>query len=271
MKKIIILMFLLLGINEASQADTVAFAPLQPLAPLQTKTISPIYNPNNAIGTNTLANPFAGNYSQIDQIELSLFGRNYPNQTIALRLGRIEKSLFTTTYPNSTTTQRIDNIISNFNQINKFPNISRNELSRLESKILSQTYPQNNSLRRIERLEQQLFGAKQTGDADSRLEALRTASRNYNNTYANANLNQGGWKGIASAIGSNLLGGTMTGYTPMVSPLYNNYNNYNAWGSPMYNNYPTGGYGMYRGYRSNHGYVDDFQNFSSGTGVTILD
>lgn len=245
------------------------FPPLQPLGNIN----SPMQNYNNNINSlpEQIVQQNSASYSNISQIEQALFGRNYSHQNISARLSRIERSLFTTTYPNATNTQRIDNIISNFNQMNKYPNISKNVLSRIESQMFSQVYPMNNSERRIERIEQQLFGATQSGDIEARYKAIQMAAKNYRRNDLNqqypSQIAQSGWKGLMGNFGNALMGGSMTGFTPALNP-YNTYNNYN---SPSQN-----GYGMYRGYGVNRGlggfsYGDSFNNYGSGSSVTILD
>lgn len=253
------------------RCTTTYFPPLQPI-----DTANPIQDYNSNI--TSLPDPFVSpnniNYPDINRIEQTLYGQTFQNQNISIRLTRIEKSLFSTTYPNSSSAQRIDNIISNFNQINKYPNISKNELTRLESRILNQTFAQNNPERRIERLEQQIFGAVQSGDYSSRYEALKMAAKTYNknNIYSPNNFPQTGWKGIAANLGNSFAGGTMTGFTPPITPYYNtNQNAYNNRITPF-----ASGYGMYKGYGVNRGlngfsYGDSFSNYGSGAGVTILD
>lgn len=246
-----------------------------PLLPVNQNEAAEQYENSITTVPDTFAKPQNTNYSDISQIEQTLFGQTYENQNISSRLSRIEKSLFSRTYQGASNAQRIDNIISNFNQINKYPNISKNELSRLESRIFNQSFSSNDPQRRIERLEQQVFGAVQNGDLDSRYEAIRMASKTYlrNNNFNNypQNLRQTGWKGVTNNLGNAILGGSMTGFTPPINPYNYGYNN-------SYNNYtnPYGSYGNYRGYRANRGlggfgYNDLFGGFTNGTGVTILD
>lgn len=303
MKRTLILCLFLAMSETAGICATTFFPPLQPLQPVQqvggnnlaqnnnnsiTSLPDPFVSPANTPNTPNVNNP------DISQIEQSLFGQSYVKQNISVRLSRIEKSLFTTTYPNSSVAQRIDNIISNFNQINKYPNISKNTLSKIESQVFSQNFPQNSAERRVERLEQQVFGAVQSGDLESRYEAVKMAAKSYsrnkrnNDQYFPNDMPQSGWKGLANNLGGAFFGGSMTGFTPPINP-YNNYNNgYNNYSSsysnpdPYNSNFPSSytnsyanayqpGCGMYRGVRTNHGYSDSFQNYSSGTGVTILD
>lgn len=280
MKRIVLLSLLLIASQTAANCAITYFPPLMPASntPIQ------FQNYNNSI--TSLPDPFASkadlNYSAVSRVENALYGHTFGNQNISVRLERIEQSLFNTTYKNATPTQRIDNIISNFNQLNKYPNISANILSRLENKVFNRTYQQNNIERRIERLEQQVFGAVQSGDMDSRYEALVSAVRNYNAAnaitgYMPNTVQPRGLRGIASALLNNaIMGGSMTGFTPSLDPYNSTYPNsyvnpYNQSSSPlMMDNYPSG-YGTYQGLRSNHRMYDNFNNFNSGTGVHILD
>jgi len=283
MKRVLILCLFLYLSTTAGKCATTLFPPLQPIITNQANNPTD-YNNNLTNNVTSLADPYANsqspNYSDISKIENSLFGQTYSNQNITIRLSRIEKNLFSTTYPNSTTSQRIENVILNFNQINKYPNISQSVLSRIESKVFNQNFPQNSAKRRIERLEEKMFGAIQSGDLDSRYDTLKVAAKNYNNFNKEAyNPNvynpapiQRGWKGLGGMLG----GGTMTGFTPPITPFYNNYG-YNSstydtgYGYNPYTGIGIGGNGIYRGTRTNTGYSDNFQDFSSGAGVTILD
>lgn len=279
MKRIVLLLFLLITSQTVGNCAVTYFPPLMPAnTPIQ------FQNYNNNI--TSLPDPFANqanlNYGAVLRVENALYGHTFANQNISVRLERIEQSLFNTTFKNATPAQRIDNIISNFNQLNKYPNISVNILSRLENKVFNRTYQQNSIERRIERLEQQVFGAAQSGDMDSRYEALVAAVKNYNAANATTGyipntVQPRGLRGIASALLNNaILGGTMTGFTPPLDPYNSTYPNsymnpYNTYSNPlMMNSYPSG-YGTYQGLRSNHRMYDNFNTFNSGTGVHILD
>jgi hypothetical protein len=264
MKRTLILFFsLLLNTISAESASTI-FQPLQPLQQINGLNGVNSYNTNN-----TFLPSSSIDYSNISQIEEKIFGHVYEHQDILRRLSRIEKSIFNTTYPTATNQQRMDNIILNFNQFRKYPNISKNTLSRIESRIFNQDFRQNTPQRRIERLENKLFGAIQSGDMDTRYNALILAAKNYNYNNSNYMNPTSGfdWKNIAGNIGNTLLGGGMTGFTPPITPYYNNSNNSYE---NIYNSYPSG-YGAYQGYRSNSGYYSNFKDYSTGTGVTILD
>lgn len=272
MKKLFITTFVVLLSGLAGNCASTFFSPLQPAMQPQ--------NGLNQFATTALGLPTktsSVNSVKISQVERTLFGKTYASQNLASRLARIERAMFNTTYTSAPEVQRIDNIISNYNQINKYPNISSNDLSSLENQVFSQTFPQYSTQRRIERLEQQMLGAVQGGDMTSRYEMLRRAGRNYrpyNNDTLGDYTKKSILRSVANNIGSSLLGGTMTGYSPQIDPysaygnnMYgNNYNNYNN----LYNSYQPG-YGAYQGYRTNRGYSDRFKNYGTGSSVTILD
>lgn len=288
MKRALILCLLwAMSINSGICATTM-FPPLQPLGGNGLSNKSSITSIDDPFASNPYLSDSNVSYPRISEIEHSLYGQKFTAQDILVRLARIEKTLFSTSYPRLALSQRVDNIIMNFNQINKYSNISNSTLSGIEAKVLRKSYGQNNTEERIERLEQQIFGAVQSGDLEERFETLKAASQGYNrNQYAptyNQNTitsGRGGWKNIVGNIGGMLLGGgplggTMTGFTPSLDP-YNSNNNYNTYnnGYNNYNNFANLGYpsgnGLYSGYRTNHGYSDTFNNYGSGSRVTILE
>lgn len=314
MKRALIVCLFLLISGKSAMAATPYFPPLQPM-----DTPSEILNNRSNITsnpdpfvktppseTNITTNPTPNNYSNISKLEQTLFNRTFAEQNITIRLSRLEKKLFNTTYPNANSNKRIDNIISNCNQAMKYPNISKNVLSDLEEKVFGQKFPQNGPVRRIERLEQQVFGAVQSGDINARYDTLRMAVKAYNdNKYANTDstamprrtvrnvgLGTRGW-------GSNtFMGGRMTGFTPPINPFAdpfldnnnnfgsssfenNDYNNSNytpnAYYNPRKSAYRTIGSG---GYGNSNSYSDSLgrtyqgsrnTNTQTGVGVTILD
>jgi len=298
MKRALIISFLLFICGASGNCATTVFPPLQPLQPLRqiqaanpdsdlAKYTSKVTELPDQFAWKSSSNPDV-NYLRLNQVETSLYGKTYNNQDIAKRVSRLEQSLFSRTYPSLALLQRVDNIISNYNQVSKYPNISINTLSKMETKILSRTYLQNDTESRIERLEQKLFGAIQSGDVNSRYEALKTASNNLSpnnispNVVANGmpnGMNNGmtnracnrGWGGFANNLGNSIWGGSMTGFTPPINSGYGQ-----VCGDDNYDNYSTfadsgNGYGMYQGNRSNYGYSDSFKSYGSGAGVTILD
>jgi hypothetical protein len=143
MRRLLILFLgLFLGCT-CAQCATPMFPPLQPIGGIGGDSAFRDFANLPATGSINPQVPLNQTYPDVAQIEQSLFGKTYTNQNISVRLSRIEKTIFTTTYPNANERQRIDNIISNFNQINKYPNISRNVLSRMENRVFSQTFTQN--------------------------------------------------------------------------------------------------------------------------------
>lgn len=289
MKRVLILyMFLIIG-EISANAATNFFPPLQAV---DGSNSFQNYSSNGANYAAPFAKPSETNrYSDIDKIEQTLFGKNYSNQNISDRLSRIEKNIFSTTYPSATNAQRIDNIILNFNQINKYPNISKSGLSRIESQVFGQSFPQYSAERRIEKLEQQLLGATQSGDLSARFETLKIAVKaskrsvqpdfsQYNNFSQYNDFEQYSSNPLLTTNsgvgrrrtnwGSIVGGGTMTGFTPPITPFYGT--NYNSFCTPSQMNR----YGMSSGYgvnRSPYGYrvYDGTTSTGSGIGVTILD
>lgn len=302
MRRIVILAALILVAGCKGNCATTYFPPLQPIK--QTNDLMQNDTVSSANINDNFSSQIKDNYSNLSMIEQSLFGKNYANQNLNSRLTRIERALFSTTHPQAPSAQRIDNIISNFNQINKNPNISRNTLSRLESKVFGQNFSQNNPEIRIERLEEQIFGAAQSGDLDARCKSLQIAAKTYNANNMSDDFSTqsytttgGGWKNILSGLGGSMMSGTMTGFSPSIDP-YSQYNGYNtSYSSPYtqnrlnrqfgrhnvvntlsralnpYSNYNPylGSYGTNQGYRTNYGYGNFSQNCTSGAGVTILD
>jgi len=304
MKRALILcLFWAICLNAGQNAGHCATTMFPPLQPLGTTGFfnNNLTNPNAASLENSYLSDSSFSYPKISQIERSLYGQNFTAQDILVRLARIEKSLFNTICVNLSLAQRVDNIVLNFNQIYQFRNISKNTLSGMETKVFKRSFVENDIENRVERLEQQIFGAVQSGDVTARFETLKTAAKNYN---ADANMTgydqnqlgqnpmmqsqtvqipkggqRGGLKAALGNLGNMLLGGgmyggTMTGFTPPIDP-FNNYNANNDIGGNRYNNFANmgspSGYGQYNGYRSNHGYSDAFSNYGSGSRVTIID
>lgn len=275
-------MFLALAGNSGDCAS-VLFQPLQPLKqPSGVTSLADPYVQNTTAQDNL-------NFPKINDIERVLFGKVYSKQDILLRVARIEKSIFSVTYPNMVLSQRVDNILMNFNQMNQYPNISKNTLLKMESKVFNQNFAQNDIETRIEQLEQKVLGTVQSGDLNTRYETLKAAisgykSNNpsaYNNDYVQSQMmsmsmpmsNQNGRRGIGNILSSMLGGGgCMTGFTPSINPYVNSgYNNYSNNVMNYANSCGPNNYGYYNGNRTNRGYSDAFSSFGTGTGVTILD
>lgn len=291
MKRVLLILCLFLSVNELGANSAPFFQPFQQA----NENAIPVENCSNNItkATDPFVTPKNFNVNVVIKIEQSLFGRSFGNQNILSRLSRIEKSLFNKTYPSASVAQRLDNIISNFNQLNKYPNISRNTLSKIESRIFSQSFPQNSTDRRVERLEQQIFGAVQSGDMNSRYKNLIVASKKFNadnviNSYYPVPASGPKLRNVLGNFGNTMMGGNMTGCTPPIdpnsaysyndTPAYNNnyaYNNGSDFNSPFASFAPGSGSGIYRGYGNNNGpfgysYGESFNNYGSGAGVHIL-
>lgn len=274
MKRAIII-FLLLLFGEMQGKCDADFYPAEQPVDSGMQSYNEQSEPVQQINQNNNFNTF-DNYNNVNntsntnlsKIEYTLYGRSFESQNIGIRLGRIEKSLFSTTYPNQSYEQRIDNIISNFNQINKMPNISKSDLNRLEAKAFNQNFAQLSPEKRVERLEEKIFGAAQSGDLKTRINNLKLATK-FNNGQSVNNINpmmKTGWRGIASTLGNAFNGGTMTGFTPPIDSSYNNYNT-------PYMGIGGGNYGMNGGYSNNRGLFREyngFSNFGTGAGVRIL-
>lgn len=280
MKRILILCLILFLSETAGYSAGVYFPPLKPIN-VSSDALNNYENTSARLPVEQASNI---TYSRITEIEQSLYGRTYQGQNIANRLTRIERSLFNKSYPSSTNLQRLDNVVSNYNQINRYPNISTNVLSKLERQIFSQSYPQYNTQRRLERLEQQILGATQSGDINARYELLKTAARNYrpqnyaasdSNSLLNKMARNTVKRGILGSLGG--IGGVMTGFSPPINPYqYGAGGNYSGY-SPDLGASSSPGYSIDGGYNStgpfgfSRGYYSSNNSYGSGTGVTIID
>lgn len=110
-------------------------------------------------------------------------------------------------------------------------------LSKLENKVFNRTFTGDYNLSRLQRLEKQVYGAVQTGDAQNRLQRLLVAARSYSpNPYNYYQQNQ------------------------TASNLQNQYNPYNAYNT----NNPYNPYSQYRPFKQSK--IRNFLNtFSGGT------
>ena len=284
MQRLLILSLILALGAQAGFCESIMFPPLQKAGGSTIQSYSDNM-PNCANSITSLPDQFVkptnAKIGELDKIEMTLFGKNFSNQTTPKRLARIEQKLFAQSYSTASDDQRIDNIISNFNQMNKYPNISSGTLTKIERQVLNQTFEQNGAKRRIERLEEQMFGAVQSGDLTARYDAVKMAAQNFKNrnladtdNYFNPKANLR--RGLSFGFGN----GRMTGYTPNINPF--NASNFNDFDSGYYNpamynrnsysnNYNTNtnsnsSSGPY-GFRNYNG----TSSFGSGAGVTILD
>lgn len=152
-------------------------------------------------------------------------------------------------------------------------------LDRLEKQILSQNYNYDSVETRLERLENNMFGAVQSGSLQDRIELLQNASKSYkayspNQDYAYNNSyypyrapiftgsTGSNWKNMLWGNFRNQLTGTPTGFTPAMDPAYMDY--FEAERAMM-------GAGQQTDYRTNRGWGYSNSDRGSKTGVTILD
>ena len=147
-------------------------------------------------------------------------------------------------------------------------------ISRLENKFFNRTYSYDTPEERISRLEQQIFGASQSGDLKKRLSTLQKAGSRMNcntGTYYNPNyytppiVAGSGWKSILHSFGNYMTGGVPTGITPQMDPAYMDY--FEAERNAM--KFNDGGNSGYM--RTNHGWHGYNTRRGSSTGVTLID
>lgn len=233
-------------------------------------------------------------YPKISQIESILFNKTYENEDIELRLRRLEKKTCSRIFSGSDLSWRVDNIMSHVDQ-SKLYNISSKELAAIEKKILGKSYARDNLDSRLSRLEQQMFGASQSGKPDERYQTLLAASNHYTNmslpsssfetTTITTTQPQGRVKGmLRNVFGSMFDSGYVTGCTPPIAPYgYNQPYGFN----PIYGAYGTsfpdtfssyspysatyGNGGMMRSIRTRSGYYNSHRALGSGCGIRILD
>lgn len=216
---------------------------------------------NNIMSTNNLY------FNQIAQVERSIYGRTFDNQNVNARLERLEHSVFNRTYPTLSYEQRVNNLIMNYNSNVRPNNISSNssdrDLNGLEQRVFNRTFVNENPQSRMSRLEQQVFGASQSGELADRIGMLRQATTSYTPQMASYPCTApmistgGGWRGALGSLGNLMMmnGGMPTGLTPQIDPNYMDYMD------PGYS----------RGVTSNRGWgYNRYQN-GSGSKVTILD
>ena len=159
-----------------------------------------------------------------------------------------------------------------------FANQNRN-ISRLENKIFSRTFDTDTPEERVTRLEEEMFGAAQSGDLQKRVATLKKASSKiaaqapvysygysgYDNYYTPPIVSGSGWKSMLHSFGNYMMGGVPTGITPHMDPAYMDY--FEAERNAMRLNNA----GRYRDIRTNHGWRRHNTRRGATTGVTIID
>lgn len=167
----------------------------------------------------------------------------------------------------------------NPNRYCSFAGQNRN-ISRLENKMFHRTFDYDTPEERVSRLEQQMFGASQSGDLNKRLSTVRRASSRltpppppvnygyssgYDNYYTPPIVSGSGWKSMLHSFGNYMMGGVPTGITPQMDPAYMDY--FEAERNAMrFNNA-----GRSRDIRTNHGWHHYSNRTGGSTGVRILD
>lgn len=149
------------------------------------------------------------------------------------------------------------------------------DITRLEKKFFNRTYDFETTEKRISRLEQEIFGASQSGDLQSRLAKIRKAHTNMKKSFFNNNNSDhyykppivagSGWRSMLHSFGSGITGGLPTGITPQMDPAYMDY--FEAERNAMHLN-DDGDYGDIK---TNHGWYQYNTQKGSSTGVTLID
>ena len=173
-------------------------------------------------------------------------------------------------------------------QVSKFENkAGMRELSRMEKNLFGRSFKNDSQAERVSRLEREMFGMNQTGDINRRFDNLRAGYRGYRNnihqcpptvytrtvpytTYNNPQYGYstpiiqsgGGLRGALNSLGNFMLGGTPTGMTPPVNPVFDDW---------YQDDFTDSSSGYSRGFTSNRGYGYHNTRTGGSTGVTILD
>lgn len=176
---------------------------------------------------------------------------------------------------------------SGIRQVSKFENkAGMRELSRMERNMFGRSFKNDSQAERVSRLEREMFGMNQPGDVNRRFDNLRAGYRGYRNNirqcppqmyttshpYTNYNpqygyqtpiiRSGGGFRGALNSLGNFMLGGTPTGMTPPVNPVFDDW---------FESDFDDTSSGYSRGFTSNRGYGYHNTRTGGSTGVTILD
>ncbi len=201
------------------------------------------------------------NLDRLTQAERTILGRTFEHQDVDIRLNRLERSVFNRINPGLTYNQRINNLITNAGS-NSTIGIASNHLSRLEQRVFNRTFAMDTPRNRIERLEQNMFGAAQSGDLNARYETLNRASGSYQRQQRTVQQmpSSSGWR---QNLGNMIMGGMVTGMTP---PLTGGMDPYDM---DFLDSRGAGGNARY--HTGNRGWGYNNRSMGSRTGVTILD
>ena len=222
----------------------------------------PEINYRNADGTNYI--PDATRYPKINEIENSIFGQNFSNEPIEIRLNRIEQKLFKREFSSNSLYDRMEKIVKNVDEASVSSN-DKKTLASLEKKFFGKNYTNDTIQTRTLRLEQEILGAAQnnSNNLSKRIEMLKTASNNSYSPVQNYGFynNQGLKNKIKNAF--NNTRGTMTGFSPSCDPYFNNFApNFNKyWGQNSSQNYYQN-YGQNYAMVPNMNYQNSMSNYS---------
>lgn len=236
-------------------------------------------------------------YPKITKLEHIILNKTYENEDISDRLSRLEQKVCSKSYNGADLSWRVENITKKIDQSELY-NISSKDLASIEKRVLGRSYKKDDLQNRLSRLECQIFGAAQAGKPDERYETILTASNHYTNfsneisnplaAVAGSNGPVGGIKNaFRNAFSTITSVGSMTGYTPPISPYGVNmpygfdprYGTYgprnNFYGHNCPHRAPNIGFGPLRHSNSYPQHINRYynynNNFNTGMGVRILD
>jgi vacuolar-type H+-ATPase subunit I/STV1 len=125
----------------------------------------------------------------LGKIEQSIWGFEYSQDTDEARLNRIEKSVLGEERSKYSTQERINLITQTLGidtqeaaeavtrqvQDLQSEGISYPMVDRIELKVLNRSFDSENIYARLDRIEEKLYGTKQSGDLDSRIEKIASS------------------------------------------------------------------------------------------------
>ncbi len=125
--------------------------------------------------------------AQLSQIEISIWGFDYPKEKTQDRLKRIEGNVFGLEVQDKNEEQRVQNLNqalgfesqeeqnSSLGELmqEELEGVSYPQVDKLELALFKKVYDKEAVYKRIERLEKELFGEKQEGDLASRTDRLK--------------------------------------------------------------------------------------------------
>ncbi|MEI7475108.1 MAG: hypothetical protein WCK67_10075 [bacterium] len=139
-------------------------------------------------------------YPAITMSEEQILGQSFKNEDIYSRLNRLEQKLFSTNFSNDSLSDRVDRIrnlntnetLSENNNNDNNDSDSNNVINRLfdaEINALGTSFEDESVQARLTRLEKVIFGYKQSGSIQSRINQVYKMSMSTNNRYRNETQN----------------------------------------------------------------------------------